>query len=212
MRRSLAVASLIWLAAAAPEHRVAAQTLPHPVFGIQGDHFTKNGTPQFLIFVSYCDALDSAAPLSDLDYFKTVVDGVRIMPNWWADGCNGSTLTRVPSATSLFTSSGGINEGRWTQLDGFLNAAGDRGLLVDLTFTRETVPGLSKQAYEALIADVAGRIAGLYPHVFFDLQNEWDHPDDRADDIDVRRFARAVRLVDPHRKVTASGSYGLRPQ
>lgn len=54
--------------------------------GIDENMFTINGTPTFLVFVSYLDAMDvSSTNLhSDFAYLKSKgVDGVRIMPNWW---------------------------------------------------------------------------------------------------------------------------------
>src|SRR5688500_8248798 len=75
----------------------------HPVVGIEGDHCTKNGQPEFPTFVCYFAALQSADPLGDMEYFNDHVDGVRILPNWWTYGCGPNGATRAPSPYALFT-------------------------------------------------------------------------------------------------------------
>src|SRR3954471_10410845 len=66
--------------------------------GVEGDHFTVNGQPRFLTFISYFDGLDAADSGSDLQYLRAQgFDGVRIFPNWWTTAgvsWAGDTLIR----------------------------------------------------------------------------------------------------------------------
>jgi hypothetical protein len=87
MRNSLAtiaatICTILFLSTG-PRGTALAATLE---LGIDEEMFTVNGTPQFLVFVSYFDAMDvSATNLhSDFAYLRSKgVDGVRIFPNWW---------------------------------------------------------------------------------------------------------------------------------
>src|SRR5262245_7513641 len=50
------------------------------------NYFLVNGTPRYLVFISYFDAFDVPATdlVADLRYLRARgVDGIRIMPNWW---------------------------------------------------------------------------------------------------------------------------------
>src|SRR4051812_9620423 len=38
---------------------------------VQGDHFTVNGQPRFLAFISYFDALDATDNVSDFQYLRS---------------------------------------------------------------------------------------------------------------------------------------------
>src|SRR5689334_23821894 len=51
---------------------------------VQGDHFTVNGQPRFLAFISYFDALDATDNTADFQFLRSQgIDGVRVFPNWW---------------------------------------------------------------------------------------------------------------------------------
>jgi hypothetical protein len=193
--------------------------------------FTVNGTPRFLVFVSYFDALDAddAALASDFAWLKSKgVDGIRIFPNWW-------TL-RVPPPTTytyaqdtvigpgglLRTAPGGPVEKLLTVLD----LAKRYGLLVDVSLTAETVgdcPSDDCEAFDAPIRSVTleeygtaiGRLVGLlagrgdYRHVLIDAQNEasrgGNHPSDGP--LTVARASalrQAVTAADPRVPVTIS--------
>ena len=70
---------------------------------VQGDHFTVDGNARFLTFVTYFDALNVPDDRLQIDFnnLKNAVhvDGVRIMPNWWA-----GTTSRVRCGSSRISS------------------------------------------------------------------------------------------------------------
>lgn len=156
----------------------AAPAAP-PALGITGTQFTVNGAPRFLVLVSYFDALRASDQVLDGDFTwlrAHGIDGVRIFPNWWrcveVRKCGGhpgdDTLMEAPT--------GRLRPAVLARLRAVLAKAGEHGLVVDLSFARETVrspqgAGLPAAAYaEALTAAVDA--LGPTPHVMFDLQNE----------------------------------------
>lgn len=208
-----------------------AQTL-----GIQGTRFTVDGQQRFLTFVSLFDAVREANGdlQQDLNYIQSHhYDGIRIFPTWWGQyGCGQG----LPAAGTdgLFVADGGstangstvvINSAAWSRFINVLNAASARGMLVDVSFSVESIaPGnVDPASFGARIADVEDLIKGQYRNVFFDLQNEFnDHfPGTDADRKErVRLIAEAVRAKDdavgaPRRLLMASttdGNYTLAGQ
>jgi hypothetical protein len=225
-----AAACRSWFLAVALLTRLAA---PAPVveLAIDGSMFSVNGQTKFLVFVSYFDALDStpASLRSDFSALKKRgVDGVRIMPNWWAktstESPNGySTRTIVSPAGSA------VN---LTKLRSVLDIARDAGLVVDLSFTFETLRACPKPPCAAAdrpanpltVARVAAALASVardlgsrgsaYAHVDFDIQNEsnlWPAADRELDAAAVAEIAAAIRAADPKRIVTASRDQNISP-
>ncbi len=87
-------------------------------------------------------------------------------------------------------------------LRALLALAAERHLLVDLTFTRETLaPMLSVAAYQTALMETARQVADAR-HVLFDVQNEYGRHGLTSGD--VVGLVAAVRAVDPARVVTAS--------
>ena len=200
----------------------AAQTTP-PALGIAGTQFTVNGTPRFLVLVSYFDALRASDQVLDSDFTwlrAHGIDGVRIFPNWWRCAevrkCGGhpgdDTLMEAPS--------GRLRPAVLARLRALLAKAGQHGLVVDLSFARETVRGpqgakLPAAAYaDALAAAIDG--LGPAPHVMFDLQNEVYQnrvfaPDAAADAPQIATLARRIgagrRIVFVSTKVEEAERY-----
>jgi hypothetical protein len=193
--------------------------------------FRVNGEARFLVFVSYFDALDSTAANLRNDFSslkKRGVDGVRIMPNWW-----GKTSTESPNSYSTRTviSPGGsaIN---LAKLRSVLDIARDAGLVVDLSFTAETLRACPKppcpasdrpasplttqqlgSALTAIARDLAAH-GTAYAHVLFDIQNEsnlWPAADRPLDAGAVAGIVAAVHAADPKRVVTASRDQNVSP-
>lgn len=190
---------------------------PPPSLGVEGPSLTVNGTPRFLIFISYFDAMrrlcpdatgDCAGRQQDIDtdlaYFKAHgIDGIRIFPNWfhYASG-------RKANDDALFAASGEgggaahIRQDKWRVLRGVLDRSAAHGLLVDVTFTSDTVQGLSPHDYASQIGEVAERLAGRDPHVLFDISNEYPRWSTRDE---MRRILTSqIRRFDASRIVTAS--------
>jgi hypothetical protein len=176
-----------------------------PVLGISGDRFTVNGSPRFLLFVSYFDAMRlaraGAEPGGALDAdFRYIAshgfDGIRVFPNWYhyASGARAD-------GDALFTKDGSIRSAAWPIFISVLDRAAANGLIVDVSFSRETISDLSVDAYIAQLEAVAAKLKGAHPHAFFDLQNEFPiHMSER----DAARALAAVRSADPARIVTVS--------
>jgi hypothetical protein len=213
---------------------VSTQERSHgPEINAGGNLFRLNSMPTFLVFVSMFDALrERGRPdgdgliRGDLAYLRDTlhVDGVRILPNWWAcgAGCRADDLLDprpgTPADDGLFDARDGaaqlVRSSKLADLKDLLQAASEAGLIVDLTFTRETMnvaaegqppaEGDMKVAdYMSAIVEVA-RALVPYRNVIFDLQNEFRLHG--LSEGDVKAIAAAVHDVDSGRLVTASVS------
>jgi hypothetical protein len=206
------VSAMTVLAASAPPLAAPAP----PALAIAGPSFAVDGRPRFLLLVSYFDALRASDASLDADFAflrRHGLDGVRIFPNWWRCAaerqCGGH-----PGADTLFEAgSGRVRPDRLARLRQVLDAAGRHGLMVDLSFARETVretgtaPLQSPAAYGAALAAALRALADGYPHVMVDLQNEIDqnHLFARDAAADARQLAAlAKRVAPPGRIVFAS--------
>jgi hypothetical protein len=186
----------------------AAPALGQPVLDTSGRTFTVNGIPRFLLFVSYFDAMrrsdSNGQNTGDLDtdfaYIKAQgFDGIRIFPNWF------HYLTGAQADDDgLFKSDGQIRETRWPVFLRVLDRAAAHGLIVDVSFTRETVTNLSPANFALQVVDVTERLDGAYPHVLFDLQNEWGLSWKGNTLADLQALVSQVRSADPERLVTVS--------
>jgi hypothetical protein len=191
--------------------RVAAAAIAFATaLSVSGTHFRVGDHAKFLLFISYFDAMrraDAAPDGLDADFafFRGKVDGIRVFANWLAYGCPPR-----PATDTLFDLSG-VDERRWPSLQRVLDKAAAYGLLVDVTFDRDSVHrrgGMGQQAYVRALADGTRRLKGAYPHVFFDLQNEWDNRGAHAmTEAELREAAAAVHREDPDRLITASGTF-----
>ena len=199
---------------------------PHVV--VEGDHFYMEGGPRFLIFVSYFDAMRArrAGPCTnindtslqcDFKYIKEVLrfDGVRIFVNWWkyVDLANPAD----PGDNwywndTLFEYTGNLRPGKLDELKTVLDAAGAAGLVVDLTFTRETVCGVAPRRgndcpddqrmsfanYKTAVLATMSALANeseRFSHVVIDLQNEHNLSDRPFQFLDVGRIAELANAI-----------------
>lgn len=176
-----------------------------PVLGVDGPRFTVDGTPHFLIVVSYFDALRASDATLEADFAwlsRHGIDGVRVFPNWWRCTAVGQCGGHAGDDTLMAAPDGALRPAVLARLSAVLAAAGRHRLIVDLSFARETVRDaqdreLSPEAYaDALVAAV--RALGRAPHVMIDLQNEVYQNRvfaERAAD-DAPRVAALARRVD----------------
>lgn len=200
------------------------------VLTIDGRAFKVNGSAKFLVLVSYFDAFDvsNANLASDFAALKSRgVDGVRIFPNWW--GLNSPyPSTMYYAQDTLIDTDGNLRSGALDKFLDILDIAKSEGLLVDVTFSAETVGycpigdcdesqqigSLTKAELIAALeelTDILADAGSAYKHVFFDVQNEVDvvgPSDGPLDDTDVDEVAEAVHAIDPYRIVTVSLSGG----
>lgn len=224
----LVLAAALSLAVASPPSRTAPAGAAMRL-GTSGRAFTVDGTPRFLTFASYFDALDATSADADLDYLAARVDGVRIFANWWDfDPASGCRLKFSPRTVIGVDANGAlvVRPERLARLKDVLGAARARGLLVDLTFAAEPVEGVSALRadttghvcppadfvnrvrwadYAGAVADVTRALRGPDDlHVMFDLQNEAGHRLNGATDADIRVLVAAVRAADPDRLLSVS--------
>jgi hypothetical protein len=92
-----------------------------------------------------------------------------------------------------------VNPSRWGTFLSVLTAAGNNGLLVDASFTRE----IRFEEYKQQFRQVTIGLRGSYPHVFFDLHNEYSIGN-QLTPAQVADIARMIRSEDRARLVTAS--------
>lgn len=226
-RRNLAGAVVMAMIAAWTA-TTARSTAPALRLGTAGTSFTVDGTPRFLTFVSYFDAMDAVALDADLAALARSVDGVRIFANWWDLGdqrCryrfSDRTLFEGRTDGTI-----GLRPDRLVRLKHVLSRARHHGLIVDLTFAADTVLGASQLApgpnglvcppadfknvvnWTGIASAIGETTRALahpeYAHVFFDLQNEAGHNYNRATDQDLQLLADAVRAKDPNRLISVS--------
>lgn len=191
------------------------------ILAIQGDRFTIDGTPRFLLMVSMFDAVRAAAALdrlrSDLDFVRHTVkaDGIRVFPNWW----DYSSGRPSPSADALFDPGrpGTLRPEVRGRLIRVLDEASARGLVIDVTFTRETFRKpdgtfMSVAEYKRSLVETANVLA-RYSNVLVDVQNEFNcsHPGQHLSDTEAGDLVRAVRTAHPTLPVAASVACSIAP-
>jgi hypothetical protein len=181
----LAAAVLLDIGAIGPS-RALAQTLdplaPPVVLGVSGNSFTINGSPRFLLCVSYFAGLRASTATLDSDFEALSEKGfncVRVWANWYYEELTPPDYKNY----MLMDDQGGLREGIVTRLRNLIGIAQNHGLVVDLTFTRDTIArievGGNPQCmdfsdYRDGVAEAAERIAD-FANVFFDMQNEANH-------------------------------------
>lgn len=181
------------------------------------------------------------AHLSEVEYHFGLlkgygIDGVRIFPNWaWSfvtiNGCD------VPDALTVMTPSAGaavpspipgkpqtqLNANMLDVLDRVLQAAGRQQLIVELAWNNEQVRAvnpstnavldrLTPDEYIAAMHDVTTQLAGRHPHMYMDLQNEYNYgiasgsgcPKDTYTGAGIGAILPSLRSIDRARKFTAS--------
>lgn len=201
---------------------------------IDGDTFEINGTPTFLVIASYFDAIHGDLAEIDDDFADLAADGfngVRILPNWFRMTGNPDSATRYMAQDTLFDKDGNLRSGTLNHLLDVLDAAKDHGLIVDLTFTVETVvdcpldnctsgtSALTFAEYKSAIQAITTTLANggsAYKHVMFDVQNEYDNPgnqpnDRTMDEDDIDELVEAVHAIDANRIAFASLGFGIGP-
>lgn len=182
MALAAAAVALSGLAGAQPapaRTSVSRPSRPAPELGIDGLRFTVDGRPRFLIVVSYFDALRASDAVLDADFAwlrRHGIDGVRIFPNWWRCAAVGECGGHPGQDTLMTAPDGRLRPDRLARLQQVLAKAGQHGLIVDLSFARETVRGpnggmLAAAPYTDALASALQALAPA-PHVMIDLQNE----------------------------------------
>ncbi|HSS02422.1 MAG TPA: hypothetical protein VLM79_35425, partial [Kofleriaceae bacterium] len=106
------------------------------------NYFSVNGTPRFLVFVSYFDGLDvpQGAFVDDLNYLRARgVDGIRILANWWVAPNDYTAGPLQYAQNTLFLPNGTLRSTTRDAMGWYLDRAREANMVVDLTLTAETV-------------------------------------------------------------------------
>lgn len=167
---------------------IAAMLLTCPVLARQsegqvtvsrrGDVLLRSSHAEFMLFVSYFDGLDAPSSwASDFVWLYNIgARGIRVFPNWWQPNftCDTNTVITLD----------GLNTSRLQQLKNLIATAGQKGLIVEVALSRETVCGMpgiqgdptpdKKAAYLAAVEQLARELSG-YGNIIVDLQNEWNY-------------------------------------
>jgi hypothetical protein len=153
---AIGFATIVFMLLPPGSTRVTGTTLE---IGISENMFTVNGVSKFLVFASYFDAMDvtSTSLHSDFHYLKANhVDGVRILPNWWDVRQDVWGAFPYPTyffaSDNLFASNGTIQSGPLSKFLNVLDIAKQEGLLVDVTFSAESVQSITFNEYANAIA------------------------------------------------------------
>ena len=171
--------------------------------GISGNRFTLDGQAKFLVLSGYWDGLDAPNPSADLNYLKSKgFDGIRIFPNLW-DYCAGCSSEFTPGNNPVIKPDGTINQSRLNQLISIIDTANSLGMIVDVTFARETIAGNCQASAGNPVICITEFKNGVISvvnalknktNVFYDLSNEYDHPAidvPNADIIDLKNRIRS---------------------
>lgn len=182
---------LILLALLLSAHDAAAQKLT-----VDGDRFAVDGSPKFLVFMSFFGAMGAPNIADDLKFLGEMgFDGVRIWPN-------------LNTGPQLMNADGSLAPQGLDRLKFILDRARDARLIVDVSFTHEHITGMSMDATLAGIVNATNELRG-YDNVLFDIQNERNVGDRRyMSEEDVGRIYRAVKAADPSRITFADNSLG----
>ncbi|MCC6445324.1 MAG: hypothetical protein IT210_17925 [Armatimonadetes bacterium] len=170
--------------------------------GIEETRFTINGTPVFLLGISYYGALGAPEASIRQDIAEMKAYGVNWLRVW-------ATWAARQDEVSAVDSEGGPREAYLKKLEGLVAECDREGLAVDATLSRGN--GLTgparlqslkahRQAAEALASALAS-----YRNWYLDIGNERNIPDDRfVSYTDLHVIRNSVRRADPGRLVTAS--------
>ncbi len=144
------------------------------------------GQTKFWVLVSYFDALDAVDSVldSDLDYLKSKgINGIRVFPTWQRPVL-GEPFDQEDN--DIFDTNGNVRPQRLQHLKQVIEAASRRGMIVDVTFAKDTVPGtcttekqgvtytgMCPEEFKKGVVSVVTELKD-YNNVFYDLSNEFD--------------------------------------
>lgn len=195
-----------WIAfgAAAADERQNGQPAG-AVLSVEGDRFTLNGVPTFLLGVSYYGGLGAPE-----DFLRRDLDDLqRLGFNWlrvWA------TWDSFGENVSAVDANGKGREPYLAKLRSLVEECNVRGMVVDVTLARsrrsdKTAGSVHLPDLESHQQGVISIIEALKRHRnwYLDLANERDVGDDRFVGIDeLRQLRNVAKRIDPNLLITAS--------
>lgn len=156
---------------------------------ISGDSFTINGTPKFLLGVSYFDGRGWKE--SDLTNLSS--EGFNLIRIWlfWR-------------SSHYFDANADWQSDAQNDLLELVDFAGNIGIIVDVTILQATLPFLEPAKRLKAVQNVTTLLADR-DNVFFDISNEHDHSGNSTiDHNELLDLVNVVKAIDPDRIVTVS--------
>ncbi len=170
---------------------------PATVLAIHGTRFAINGTPAFLLGFSYYGALGAPQDYirQDLGDFQT--NGFNWLRVW-------ATWTSGEQDISALTDEGTAREPFYGKLRWLLAECDRRGLIVDVTLTRDRSRLSNLAAHKRAVGTLVNGLKAQR-NWYLDLANEHDVGDGRhVPTAEIKALRETVRQLDPARLVTAS--------
>jgi hypothetical protein len=172
--------------------------------GKESTYFTIDGRRTFLLGISYYGALGARDEFIAKDLDDMHRDGFNWIRVW-------ATWAAFTNNVSAVDTNGGPREPFLTKLENLVRECDRRGMIVDVTFSRENGttggPRLQRiEQHERAVRTIAERLRPLR-NWYLDLGNERNIRDARHVPFeDLKRLREVVREIDPKRLVTASHS------
>lgn len=176
-----------------------------PSLAMDGTQFTLDGTPTFLLGISYYGALaieDEAVLADDLDTMRSYgFNWVRVWATWSAYDNSVCAVQRDGSPHGPYLD----------RLLRLCRLAGERGMVVDVTLHRGEQTDVPRNFEEHLaVAKALATALVPYRNVYFDVANERNVGDARFVPLDeVAQLIAAIKAIDPDRLCTASDGGGI---
>jgi len=178
-----------------------------PTLAISGTNFTLDDKPAFLLGASYYGGLgveDEKALKKDLDDLKACgFNWIRVWATWSA----------FDNDVSAVAGDGSIRQPYMQRLKDLCRMAGKRGMVVDVTVTREKGPVApsTMEQHRAVMKTLAEELKP-YRNVYFDIGNERNVGDARHVPMrEVGELVSLVKEIDPKRLCTASQGDDIPP-
>jgi len=167
-----------------------------------GQYFTVNKKPVFLLGVSYYGGLsvqDPGALRTDLDdILRAGFNWIRVWATW-----------NPEENVSAVNPDGTVREPYMSRLKSLIRECDSRGIIVDVTVSRGNHPFPSNQSEHISCMRTLARELRPFRNLYFDVSNERDVGDARYVSLsEVRQLVLAVKNIDPKRLCTASGRPG----
>lgn len=172
--------------------------------GVNSTHFTIDGQRKVLLGISYYGALGARDEFIAKDLDDMQRDGFNWIRVW-------ATWSAFTNNVSAVDTNGGPREPFLTKLEKLIRDCDRRGMIVDVTLSREngisTGPRLQRyDEHERAVRTLVERLRPLR-NWYLDLGNERNIGDARHVSFDdLRKLREVARQLDPKRLITASHS------
>ena len=180
------------------------------MLAIDGDRFTIDGQPTFLLGISYYGALDAPEEFIRQDFAEFAMAGINWVRVWAMWGFFEQNLSAVDR-------DGNPRQPYHDRLLRLCELAKEHGLIVDVTLIHSG----ERSGQPTMLRDVEAHIQAVktlttalkpYRNVYIDLANERDLKGKFVSHEDLGRMRDALKAIDPDRLVTASSTGELKDE